>query len=115
MLGHERHAKLDAALRVLVDLAIGLDDVLEGNDRADDRNAVKPADGEKLPDGVGLPSVVPPRVVAVGLALGSGEDEGRAIEVGLAAEVETTPELVVPGDHGQRTAEGKAADRVVER
>src|SRR5207248_5901915 len=67
------------------------------------------------PGRLGLAGVVPARVVVVGLGLGAGEDQARAVEVGLAAEVEATLDLVVPGDDGDRTAEGEAADGVVER
>src|SRR5439155_7101388 len=81
----------------------------------DDLFAVEFAGGEEVPGGVGLAAVVPAGMVAMGLALGPGEDERRAIEVRLAAEVETAEELGVPRGDRDGSAEGERTDRLVER
>jgi hypothetical protein len=72
---------------MLVDIPIGPYDLIEVHDRLDDPFALDAACREQLPGGVGLPAVVPARVIPVRLALGAREEEGRTVEVGLATQV----------------------------
>src|SRR5437899_7583506 len=100
---------------MLVDSPVGFDDLAERHDRLDDRLTLKAAGSKQLPGSIGLPTIVPPRVVPVRLALGSGEDERRPVEMGLLAKVKAAPEFAVPGGDRDGAAKRHATNRVVKR
>src|SRR5690348_11593148 len=79
---------LHAGLRMLVDLAIGVDHLVEGHDRLDDLAAGPMPGNKQLPRGIGQAPVVPARMVTVWLALRPCKDEGRPVEVSFVPQVQ---------------------------